>query len=447
MMRYQRRLFLIGLAAPLLLGLLGLLGGCGRKTPLDTFPASAALTEPVMFVPINPPWNTAAHASLAAIGGFNRPVDIIAGYDEMIYVVDAGNNRIVQLNALGEVVSVSPPIQHIQSIGQRQDMRLIVAALQIPGTLNDTDAVLYELDLTASDGKIGNSVPRLFYTQPAFGLPNTLDETPPLRISAIGTLGNVPSLGNNAFYACLTPIDLTRRDTLAYQEEIPVTDSNGVVIGTSFVNRTQAISRVLVFNSANQSVGTIGNFDTSWALPASVLPPGFGSFQGVAGIATKAQPPQSDTVSSSADFFVVSVSPRQPLRFQHLIASLQGGGQLPYTYSPNSILARFFSTGDTFIGDQNRFKRASDLTYDPERTFLFIVDAETDSLYLYQTTGLQGVPVADAIGSVIPVSFSAFGNGDRLNAPEGVCYSRRTLYISDTGNNRILRFKLSLDIR
>ncbi|MBC8043671.1 MAG: hypothetical protein IAF08_09540, partial [Rhizobacter sp.] len=36
--------------------------------------------------------------------------------------------------------------------------------------------------------------------------------------------------------------------------------------------------------------------------------------------------------------------------------------------------------------------------------------------------------------------------GDKLNAPQGVCYLNRTLYISDTGNNRVLRFKLTYDI-
>jgi len=48
-------------------------------------------------------------------------------------------------------------------------------------------------------------------------------------------------------------------------------------------------------------------------------------------------------------------------------------------------------------------------------------------------------------------AWGPFGNSTgEMNFPRGIAYDhfadRRTVYISDSGNNRILRFKLSTDI-
>jgi hypothetical protein len=49
------------------------------------------------------------------------------------------------------------------------------------------------------------------------------------------------------------------------------------------------------------------------------------------------------------------------------------------------------------------------------------------------------------------MSFTTLGDSlGQVNNPSGVAYDnfadRKTLYISDTGNNRIVRYKLSTDI-
>lgn len=67
---------------------------------------------------------------------------------------------------------------------------------------------------------------------------------------------------------------------------------------------------------------------------------------------------------------------------------------------------------------------------------IFIVDAAKDSLYKYSSNGkLQNG------------SFGGRGSGEnQLNSPKGVAFFNKVLYIADTGNNRIVRFKLSTDI-
>ncbi|MDD8019312.1 MAG: hypothetical protein PHP42_13145 [Bacteroidota bacterium] len=66
---------------------------------------------------------------------------------------------------------------------------------------------------------------------------------------------------------------------------------------------------------------------------------------------------------------------------------------------------------------------------------LYVIDAGKDSLFRFTTLGIE------------KYSFGGLGSGPgKLNNPHGVAYFDRTLYIADTGNNRIVRFKLSTDL-
>lgn len=69
-------------------------------------------------------------------------------------------------------------------------------------------------------------------------------------------------------------------------------------------------------------------------------------------------------------------------------------------------------------------------------TNIFVVDNTRDSLYKFTANGeLRGE------------SFGGNGSGEnQLNGPRGVSFYNRVLYIADTGNNRVVRYKLSTDI-
>ena len=44
-------------------------------------------------------------------------------------------------------------------------------------------------------------------------------------------------------------------------------------------------------------------------------------------------------------------------------------------------------------------------------------------------------------------SFGGSGDGEKqLNSPHGIAFFDKTLYVADTANNRIVRYKLSTDI-
>lgn len=75
------------------------------------------------------------------------------------------------------------------------------------------------------------------------------------------------------------------------------------------------------------------------------------------------------------------------------------------------------------------------ITIDPN-TNIYVVDNSRDSLYKFNQNG-----------DLMPESFGGSGSGDKqLNSPKGVSYFNRVLYIADTDNNRIVRYKLSTDL-
>ncbi len=68
---------------------------------------------------------------------------------------------------------------------------------------------------------------------------------------------------------------------------------------------------------------------------------------------------------------------------------------------------------------------------------IYIIDAGSDSLYKFNPAG----------GEFRSQSFGGRGSGERLfNRPNGVAWFNKVLYVADTGNNRIVRFKLNTDL-
>ncbi len=99
--------------------------------------------------------------------------------------------------------------------------------------------------------------------------------------------------------------------------------------------------------------------------------------------------------------------------------------------SPNKFT---YPTGITVAGDESRY--------------IFVTDAEKDSVYQFTSNGLEGVPPPPGSGSVryTKASFGGSGPGPtQFNEPRGVAYYNQILYVCDAGNHRVCRFKLTLD--
>lgn len=82
-----------------------------------------------------------------------------------------------------------------------------------------------------------------------------------------------------------------------------------------------------------------------------------------------------------------------------------------------------------------RFGEPEDVTMDVNYN-VYVVDAMRHKLYKFNSQG-----------NLMKGTFGSYGGGEnQLNSPHGVAHFDKVLYIADTGNNRIVRFKLSTDI-
>ncbi|MDX2129010.1 MAG: hypothetical protein SFU91_08240 [Chloroherpetonaceae bacterium] len=380
--------------------------GCGEKLSLDEFPTNILTSQvPVFYSPVAPIWSGNTLSSISGIGGFNRPSDILVGYDETVYIVDAGNNRVVQTDLAGEVLGTSRFISRPKAAVQTRNMRLFVTAVidttinfgGFLGTRRVPVAAIFRLNLVSASGRISNATPELYYLHPVSRASDTL-----VRFNGI---------------------------TAVYDNTVYVARSGAVNNIGSFEQPDNAI---LLFPQ---------NFNPQTDRPA-LIPgltasgTGSGALDAISSLTSYAQPPQSPAVSRDLAFFFTSTSPTQNFKAQRVnyVVSSSGEGFVPDI---------------TFLTTPGKFRRPTDITFAGDETqFVFVLDSETDSLYQFDVRGVEGVVPRTAPSERYNVSFSRFGGGtDALRDPEGVAYYQRTLYIADTGNNRILRFRLTTDIR
>jgi streptogramin lyase len=91
--------------------------------------------------------------------------------------------------------------------------------------------------------------------------------------------------------------------------------------------------------------------------------------------------------------------------------------------------------GKTFY-TPGKFTAPEDITLDDAGN-IYVIDAGSDSLYKFNPAG----------GEFRSQSFGGRGSGERqFHQPSGVAWFNKVLYVADTGNNRIVRFKLNTDI-
>lgn len=79
----------------------------------------------------------------------------------------------------------------------------------------------------------------------------------------------------------------------------------------------------------------------------------------------------------------------------------------------------------------NMFREPEDVALDPSGN-IFVIDAGGDSLFKFTRNGYL---------------VKAFGGRAQMRSPRGVAFFGKTLYIADTGNDRVLRYVLSTDLK
>jgi len=370
----------------------------GEETDLDFIEVPTQTFREVAYVPVQP-----------ILTQFQSPSDIIAGFDELIYVIDSASQEVIAMDESGRELS-RKFVQGAKAIAQDRSLDLLVV-----GLITDTNGIdrscIYRLNLSGPGGyglqyaSISNTIIHPFYYKSTV-----------ISRDASVKFNRITVLSNNSFYVTRTG-----------PSNIP-TQSGG------------PDDAVLLFNSNDVFVTPVPIANRSGAQFTDYFKRPFA-------ISSLAKPPQI-SVDQRNDFLFTSLDPNGVLKVQYIEnqSSVDGSVYLPKTdWSADTSLA------DNFINEPFRFKQPVGIEFTGDGSnFIFVVDQATDSLYQFTSTGLEGVqpPPASGRTKYVNVSFGGTGIGPtQFNNPSAVAYKDEILYVADQGNGRILRFKLTLDIR
>jgi len=348
--------------------------------------------------------------------GFNQPVDVFYGYDELIYVVDASGLHILdQTGKKGQLIPI------LGATDVTQDRRLHTYVL---GRINDpllgNRAAVYHLINTGS----GN-----------YQIIDTLIH--PLNDESRASTAN---RGDDDEKVQFTGLSTTFDNQLYISRTGPRNDLN------SFVRPDNG---VLVYDADGKNIGfALGLNPTTSSLKSAI---------GISSLATYAAPPQvQQGMNTNKSFFITQADQTQSVEFRTLRIDVFEDPELGTQYAESPLFLNFdYTKANRFLYESFRFKKPEDCFVATDNTgYIFVVDSETDSLYIFSPQGFEGVnpPANSGLTKQVIVSFggpSTDGtqNGPfNFNNPSGVCYNRKMVFVADKDNNRICRYKLSVDL-
>lgn len=429
--------------APLLfVGLLPLAAGCdlfGSKSDptteeiLDEGQIDPTIPDQVGYVPLNPFFTEGSTGPLAA------PTDVYVGFDRLIYVGDRNGLQILDLAGRPQVAvtevawpgrpETTQPLRDITAIVQDRRLDVYVAARR-DTTIDDRTwdlPVVYHLRGTTTNQTAlvdiiwhpfdDNTRRQNQYRNPrVFGASGFSDED--------ASFTGVAVLHDNRVYVTRSgPVN-----TAANQLPSIVAPFNALLLFTA-----QGLNSTIIRALS----------PTTPSLLSAVWP---------SDIATGVGPPQRAAFPTNDDFFIAQAPPTGAgLRYGVLsVRVVESAAGTEYTVDTARLNASTDpSAGDGFLYGSFRFDRPSGIAFAADATgYLFVVDSGKDSLFVFNRTGIEGVTPSAGSGGTRPVrvSFGGAGAGARqFLDPEGVAYFDRTVYVADTGNNRIARFRLNTD--
>ncbi|WP_420454650.1 hypothetical protein [Rubrivirga sp.] len=394
------------------------------------------LVDDVGYVPLNPFYTEGFG------GAFQSPVDVYVGYDEFVYVADERGLHVLDLAGrpqflLSEVEG--QPLRDITAIVQDRRLDVYVAARR-DTTVAGADcpsaggpeqcdlAVVYRIrGLTTGAPRVADILWHPFddgsrrFTR--FELPDTYaGATSDEDVEFTG----VATLADNRLY-------VTRR---------------GPVNTTATGRPSQAFSP---FNAFLQYTAEGEYIQYVRALTPDR--PSLLSAYYPSDVLTFVGPPQRGSVALNEDFVLALAPPPSEPTPTYGVVSVQvvetsdgieyrvDSGRLGAAGNPD--------LGDGALFEAGQFVRPTSLAYAADQTgYLFVLDAGTDSLYVFNQNGIEGVAPPPGAGSTRPVraSFGGTGAGPlQFSDPQGVAYYREVVYVADTGNHRVSRFRLNTD--
>jgi hypothetical protein len=345
-------------------------------------------------------------------GGFANPTDVYVGYDELVYVADAAGVHILDLKGTRQALLAIPGATKVV-----QDRRLYTYVLgRANQSINGENWNLAAVYIISGAGT-GN--PQILDTliHPFNDLTRANTNFRGLADQNVEFTGLVPLI-DNSFY-------LARRGPTNSQISTAAPDNAILVYRSDFTNN-----------------GFAQGLNANTSSLRSVLD--------VSGMAGFLAPPQLVFgMSSSRDFILLQSRPAA--EYKTLWIRQQNSEESGTVYLENQNMLNFDTTkANRFLYDSFRFGKPADICVAPDETnYIFVIDSEKDSLFQFTSLGFEGVnpPRNSGLTKQVIASFGGRGSGPfEFNQPQGVAYMRRIVYVADTGNGRIMRYKLSTDL-
>lgn len=309
--------------------------------------------------------------------GFNYPSAIIVGNEPFVYVADTYNNRIVMLDLTGSVIGVAVDPR---PNGMRRPIAL------------------------AEDKKLNLLVCAQFDTTlPGHASPTTFGAVYKMDLFAVG---------NNISAGVLKKVFFEPGDSARRYTAVAPLFNNAYYVARTGPNDAgiDKDDNILLFAPNDQLLTGLPPYFT-WDGT------GLLSIHKITGIATM---PNKRTI----EYVFCQTGATSLFKVQWIQEVVLG--------QTTDFESKFYPDVDLYR--LSKFHSPSGVTFDPAGN-LFVVDAQSDSLYRFSATGSEHY------------SFGGAGSGERqFNQPSGVAFFDKTVYVADAGNNRIVRFKLSTEI-
>ena len=385
--------------------LLLLLASCdgffGTKTNLDFIETPEYLPREVAYVPVQP-----------QLTNFVNPVDIIAGFDELIYVVDEATEEIICLDESGRELNRFR-VTGVRAIAQNRSLDLLAIGT-IPRTIAGQSfdlTCIYKIDLHGNGNNFGlqyaeitDTITHPFYFKSTFSSSDAQ-----VRFNKIAVLAD------NRFYVTRTGQDNNAQKFGGPDDAILLFDADGTFLTPVVVNTPNGFFRDY--------------------------------FKKPTGISSFVQPPQI-SANGQDHFIFTSVEDNTTIKVQ-IIDFIES--DFGANFEPRILAENDATVADGNMASPGKFSKPVSTIFTGDGTnFIFVVDQGKDSLYQFTATGLEGVrpPAGAATTKYQMASFGGTGTGlSQFNKPSAVAYKNKIVWVADSGNKRVLRFKLTTDFQ
>ena len=371
-------------------------------------------------------------------GDFDAPTDVFVGFDGFVYVTDAQGVHVLDRADLAPRRTIDLP--GAVSVTQDRLLNVYVAARY--------DTVISELSNGRGD---------LTWNLPAVYKLKNLNGAG--EITFVDTLIH-PFDDNSRNTTALEQFRLDRdrpdNDELVEFTGVGVLSNNNIYISRrgprNNLNVIEAPDNtVLEFVQELENGEPTGKMENSNQFQA--LNPGTPSLTSainLSDITTFINPPQRDFFPENRNFLISQGDSDQNIAFRVVqvnVVETPSGTE----FQPNqTFLERDTSRTDGFLYEEGKFVDPVGLAVAGDETgFIFVIDKALNKLFQFKPNGQEGIdppPAAVDRSENLIVSFGSLGSGPRqFNSPSGVAYYDEILYVADTGNNRIARYKLTTD--